>query len=81
MKLDELTLKEFDKNTKMMPLTFDVMFKSVFTRNLEILKEFLVDVLDLEYHEDELKIISNVQKKFFIESMRIRINYIFNLNL
>ena len=31
--------------------------------------------------EDELKIISDVQKKFFIESMRIRINYIFNSDL
>ena len=31
--------------------------------------------------EEELKIISDVQKKFFVESMRIRINYIFNLDL
>ena len=38
-------------------------------------------IKDIPNDEDELKIISNVQKKFFIESMRIRINYIFNLNL
>lgn len=31
--------------------------------------------------ECRIKIISNVQKKFFIEYMRIRINYIFNFNL
>ena len=36
---------------------------------------------DIPNDEDELKIISNIQKKFFIESMKIRINYIFNLNL
>ena len=38
-------------------------------------------IKDIPNDEDELKIISNVQKKFFIESMRIRIDYIFNLNL
>ncbi len=36
---------------------------------------------DIPNDEDELKIISDVQKKFFIESMRIRINYIFDLDL
>ena len=36
---------------------------------------------DIPNDEDGLKIISNIQKKFFIESMRIRINYIFNLDL
>ena len=38
-------------------------------------------IKDIPNDEDELKIISDVQKKFFIESMKIRINYIFNLNL
>ena len=38
-------------------------------------------IKDIPNDEDELKIISDVQKKFFIESMRIRINYIFNSNL
>lgn len=36
---------------------------------------------DIPNDEHGIKIISNVQKKFFIESMRIRIKYIFNLNL
>ena len=36
---------------------------------------------DIPNDESGLKIISNIQKKFFIESMRIRINYIFNVNL
>jgi hypothetical protein len=36
---------------------------------------------DIPNEEEGLKIISDVQKKFFIESMKIRINYIFNLNL
>lgn len=40
----------------MIPITFDLVFKSVFSRNLEILKEFLVDVLYLEYELEKLDI-------------------------
>ena len=40
----------------MIPITFDPVFKGVFSRNLEILKEFLVDVLHLEYELEELDI-------------------------
>ena len=42
----------------------------------------IVDFINnMPNNEDGLIIISDVQKKFFIESMRIRINYIFNLGL
>ena len=56
MKINKETLKELDKERRMLPLTFDPVFKGVFSRNLEILKAFLVDVLHLEYELEELDI-------------------------
>ena len=56
MKINKETLKELDKERRMLPLTFDPVFKGVFSRNLEILKGFLVDVLHLEYELEELDI-------------------------
>ena len=35
-------LVKLDKELKLIPLTFDKMFKSVFTYDLEIFKEFLI---------------------------------------
>lgn len=56
---------------------------------IEIVKDKIVDswnnivkfIKEIPNDEEGLKIISDVQKKFFVESMRIRINYIFNLDL
>ena len=56
MRINEITLKEIDEKVRLIPLTYDFMFKSVFERNLEILKEFLVDLLYLEYELEELDI-------------------------
>lgn len=38
-------------------------------------------IINMPNEENGLKIMSNIQKKFFIESMRIRMNYIFKLNI
>ena len=56
MKINEETLKELDKERMMLPITFDPVFKGIFSRNLEVLKLFLVDVLHLEYELEELEI-------------------------
>ena len=56
MKINKITLKELDDKREMIPLTFDPVFKGVFSRNLEVLKKFLVDVLYLEYELEELDI-------------------------
>lgn len=56
MKINKETLKELDEERRMLPLTFDPVFKGVFSKNLEILKQFLVDVLHLEYELEELDI-------------------------
>ena len=56
MKINEENLRKLDNVREMIPLTFDPVFKGVFSRNLEILKEFLRDVLHLEYELEELDI-------------------------
>ena len=41
MKINEENLRKLDNVREMIPLTFDPVFKGLFSRNLEILKEFL----------------------------------------
>lgn len=50
-----------DKETTMIPLTFDSMFKSLFIKNKKYLKDFLLDVLhkDLEGKDIEINILNN----------------------
>ena len=58
--IDEEYLRKVDKEVKMIPLTFDVVFKGVFERNTDILKRFLISTLKLELDADSTKIeISN----------------------
>lgn len=42
-------LKQIDKEVTLIPLTYDFSFKRVFNNNLELLKDFLISVLNLEY--------------------------------
>ena len=56
MIINKENLMKLDNIKEMIPLTFDPVFKGVFSRNLEILKEFLRDVLHLEYELEELTI-------------------------
>ena len=78
-------------------MNFKKFFETLHIKNLDkdlnnaidIVKDKIVDswnnivkfIKEIPNVEEGLKIISDVQKKFFVESMRIRINYIFNLNL
>ena len=78
-------------------MNFKKFFVTLHTKNLDkdlnnaidIVRDKIVNswnsivqfINDIPNDDEGLKIISNVQKKFFIESMRIRINYIFNSNL
>lgn len=78
-------------------MNFKKFFETLHIKNLDkdlnnaidIVKDKIVDswnnivkfIKEIPNDEEGLKIISDVQKKFFVESMRIRINYIFNLNL
>ena len=78
-------------------MNFKKFFETLHIKNLDkdlnnaidIVKDKIVDswnnivkfIKEIPNDEEGLKIISDVQKKFFVESMRIRINYIFNLYL
>ena len=82
MRINEQTLKEIDNNIKLIPLTYDFSFKSVFNKNLELLKEFLIDVLHLEYQREELdiRILNNeLPKEIYSEyQKRIDVNIVLN---
>lgn len=46
-------LKELDKSIKMIPLTFDVAFKSVMLKNVDLFKEFLIKTMYLDLTEED----------------------------
>ena len=85
MKINKENLIKLDNIKEMIPLTFDPVFKGVFSRNLEILKEFLVDVLHLEYELEELdiKILNNelIKENIGEYQKRIDINIVINDNI
>ena len=85
MRINEITVKEIDEKVRLIPLTYDFMFKSVFSKNLEILKEFLVDLLHLEYELEELdiRILNNeLPKEIYSEyQKRIDVNIVLNDNI
>ena len=39
---------KFDKELKLIPITFDYMFKGIFMNDLELLKEFILSQLELD---------------------------------
>ena len=85
MKINEENLRKLDNIREMIPLTFDPVFKGVFSRNLEILKEFLRDVLHLEYELEELdiRILNNELIKESIREYQkvIDVNIVLNDNI
>lgn len=85
MIINKENLSIIDEKIKMIPLTFDPVFKSIFGNNLEVLKEFLVCVLHLEYQLDELKIrmLNTELEKTTINEYqkRIDVNIVLNDNI
>ena len=85
MKINEDNLRKLDNIREMIPLTFDPVFKGVFSRNLEILKEFLKDVLHLEYELEELdiRILNNelIRESVREYQKRIDVNIVLNDNI
>lgn len=49
-------LRKVDKRLEMIPLNFDVVFKGVFEKNLDLLKRFLISTLELKLDVDNTKI-------------------------
>ena len=71
--IDEEYLKVIDEKIEMIPLTFDVVLKSVFTKNQDHLKKFLLSVLKLNFDPKTTKIrISNTEivKQYTKESQK-----------
>ena len=49
-------LKKLDKEIEMIPLTFDPIFKGVFGNNIDLLKRFLNEVLELDLDVREMNV-------------------------
>ena len=62
-------LVKLDKELKLIPLTFDKMFKSVFTYDLDIFKEFLIleTNLDLDIKSTNISLLNNELPKGIIK--------------
>lgn len=76
MTISKTYLKKLDQNLEMIPLTFDVIFKGVFERNLDILKRFLISTLelDLEVNGTKIEILNNELLKENIREYQKRVD-------
>ena len=54
--LDTNYLSELDKKVKLLPITFDPIFKGIFGSNIELLKNFILSVLEIDIDRDKRKI-------------------------
>lgn len=54
--LDTNYLSELDKKVKLLPITFDPIFKGIFGSNIELLKDFILSVLEIDIDRDKCKI-------------------------
>ena len=54
--LDTNYLCELDKKVKLLPITFDPIFKGIFGSNIELLKDFILSVLEFDIDRDKCKI-------------------------
>jgi len=75
-------LVKLDQKTKMIPLTFDSMFKAVFTSKLDIFKEFLIleTSLSLNPLETEIVVLNNELPKSKFKEYQKTIDILVNLN-
>ena len=54
--LDTNYLCELDKKVKLLPITFDPIFKGIFGSNIELLKDFILSVLEIDIDRNKCKI-------------------------
>ena len=59
--LDTNYLCELDNKVKLLPITFDPIFKGIFGSNIELLKDFILSVLeiDIDRNKCEIRLINN----------------------
>ena len=75
-------LKDLDKKLKLVPLTYDQMFKRLFANNEDMLKRFLITVLKLKLKKDrcKIKIVPNEPLKDINKQKGSRLDIIVILN-
>ena len=75
-------LVKLDKELKLIPLTFDKMFKSVFTYDLDIFKEFLIleTNLDLDIESTSISLLNSELPKGIIKEYQKTIDIYVSLN-
>ena len=75
-------LVKLDKELKLIPLTFDKMFKNVFTYDLDIFKEFLIleTNLDLDIKSTNISLLNNELPKGIIKEYQKTIDIYVSLN-
>ena len=75
-------LVKLDKELKLIPLTFDKMFKSVFTYDLDIFKEFLIleTNLDLDIESTSISLLNSELPKGIIKEYQKTIDIFVSLN-
>ena len=75
-------LRKIDRSIEMIPLTFDIVFKGIFEKNLEILKIFLISTLELNLNIDDTKIelLNNELIKENIREYQKRVDILVVLN-
>jgi len=49
-------IKELDKYLQLIPITFDYLFKSLFSDNIDILRKFILSQIDMEIIPEQCKI-------------------------
>ena len=54
--LDTNYLSELDNKVKLLSITFDPIFKGIFGSNIELLKDFILSVLEIDIDRDKCKI-------------------------
>ena len=54
--LDTNYLCELDNKVKLLPITFDPIFKGIFGSNIELLKDFILSVLEIDIDRNKCKI-------------------------
>ena len=54
--LDTNYLCELDNKVKLLPITFEPIFKGIFGSNIELLKDFILSVLEIDIDRNKCKI-------------------------
>ena len=80
--LSKKYLREVNKSIEMILLTFDVMFKGVFEKNTDILKRFLISILDLklDVNKTKIEVLNNELVKENIREYQKRVDILVVLN-